>query len=150
MSREILNKMHTSKSTKDINDAKINIRSKNLFSIEERKNHMKKIHLKSIKDKTRNNSQKDIFIKNNIKNSFDILKEHISLIKIHPSKDKKCNIFKIGKKAKKIKLNLMKDENEYEILKKISINSPKNTINLMTNEMIFKSLSTKSPIKYKN
>ena len=44
----------------------------------------------------------------------------------------------------------MKDENEYEILKKISINSPKNTINLMTNEMIFKSLSTKSPIKYKN
>jgi serine/threonine protein kinase len=150
LSREILNKMHTSKSTKDINDAKINIRSKNLFSIEERKNHMKKIHLKSIKDKTRNNSQKDIFIKNNIKNSIDILKEHNSLIKIYPSKDKKCNIFKIENKTKKIKLNLMKDENEYEILKKISINSPKNTINLMTNEMIFKSLSTKSPIKYKN
>jgi len=44
----------------------------------------------------------------------------------------------------------MKDEKDYQVLKKISINSPKSTINLMTNEMIFKSFNTKSPIKYKN
>ena len=150
LSREILNKMYTSKSTKDINDFKNNINPQNLFIIEERKNQLKKFHLKSIKDKTRNNSQKEIFAKRNIKNSIDILKEHNSLIKIHPSIDKKCNIFKFENKGKKIKINLMKDEKDYQVLKKISINSPKSTINLMTNEMIFKSFNTKSPIKYKN
>ena len=149
LSREILNKMYTSKSTKDINDFKNNINPQNLFIIEERKNQLKKFHLKSIKDK-RNNSQKEIFAKRNIKNSIDILKEHNSLIKIHPSIDKKCNIFKFENKGKKIKINLMKDEKDYQVLKKISINSPKSTINLMTNEMIFKSFNTKSPIKYKN
>jgi len=148
LSREILNKMYTSKSTKDINDFKNNINPQNLFIIEERKNQLKKFHLKSIKDK-RNNSQKEI-AKRNIKNSIDILKEHNSLIKIHPSIDKKCNIFKFENKGKKIKINLMKDEKDYQVLKKISINSPKSTINLMTNEMIFKSFNTKSPIKYKN
>ena len=141
--------MYTSKSTKDINDFKNNINPQNLFIIEERKNQLKKFHLKSIKDK-RNNSQKEIFAKRNIKNSIDILKEHNSLIKIHPSIDKKCNIFKFENKGKKIKINLMKDEKDYQVLKKISINSPKSTINLMTNEMIFKSFNTKSPIKYKN
>ena len=150
LSREILNKMYTSKSTKDINDFKNNINPQNLFIIEERKNQLKKFHLKSIKDKTRNNSQKEIFAKRNIKNSIDILKEHNSLIKIHPSIDKKCNIFKFENNGKKIKINLMKDEKDYQVLKKISINSPKSTINLMTNEMIFKSFNTKSPIKYKN
>jgi len=149
LSREILNKMYTSKSTKDINDFKNNINPQNLFIIEERKNQLKKFHLKSIKDK-RNNSQKEIFAKRNIKNSIDILKEHNSLIKIHPSIDKKCNIFKFENKGKKIKINLMKDVKDYQVLKKISINSPKSTINLMTNEMIFKSFNTKSPIKYKN
>lgn len=149
LSREILNKMYTSKSTKDINDFKNNINPQNLFIIEERKNQLKKFHLKSIKDK-RNNSQKEIFAKRNIKNSIDILKEHNSLIKIHPSIDKKCNIFKFENKGKKIKINLMKDEKDYQVLKKISINSPKSTINLMTNEMIFKSFNTKSLIKYKN
>ena len=62
-SKEILNKIYTSKSTKDINDFKININSNDLFIIEERKNQLKKFHLKSIKDKTRNYSQKEIFIK---------------------------------------------------------------------------------------
>lgn len=147
LSREILNKMYTSKSTKNIDEYKMNIKPKNLFTIEERKNQLKKFHLKSIKDKTRNNSQKEIFLKKNIKSINDILKEHNSLIKIHQTIDKKPNIFKIGNKEKKIKLNLIKDENEYEVLKKIPINSP---INLMTNEMIFKSLNSKSPIKYKN
>jgi hypothetical protein len=149
-SKEILKKIYTSKSTKDINDFKININSNDLFIIEERKNQLKKFHLKSIKDKTRNYSQKEIFIKRNIKNSTDILKEHNSLNKIYPSIEKKCNIYKFENIGKKIKLNLMKDENEYQVLKKISINSPKKTINLMTNEIIFKSSNTKSPVKYKN
>jgi serine/threonine protein kinase len=149
-SKEILNKIYTSKSTKDINDFKININSNDLFIIEERKNQLKKFHLKSIKDKTRNYSQKEIFIKRNIKNSTDILKEHSSLNKIYPSIEKKCNIYKFENIGKKINLNLMKDENEYQVLKKISINSPKKTINLMTNEIIFKSSNTKSPVKYKN
>jgi len=147
LSKEILNKIYTSKSTKDINDFK-NIKPKELFIIEERKNHLKKIHLKCIKDKARNNSQRDIFISRNIKNSFDNLNQHNSLIKINPSIDKN-DIFKFEKKGKKIKLNLMKDENDNQVLKKISINSPKRTINLMANEMIFKSFNTKSPIKYK-
>ena len=150
LSREILNKMFISKSTKDINDFKNNINLQNLFIIEERKNQLKKFHLKNIKDRTRNNSQKEIFVKGNIKNSIDILKEHNSLNKIHSSIDKKCNIFKFESKGKKIKLNLIKDENEYQVLKKISFNSPKSTINLMTNEIVFKSFNTKSPIKYKN
>ena len=150
LSREILNKMFISKSTKDINDFKNNINLQNLFIIEERKNQLKKFHLKNIKDRTRNNSQKEIFVKGNIKNSIDILKEHNSLNKIHSSIDKKCNIFKFENKGKKIKLNLIKDENEYQVLKKISFNSPKSTINLMTNEIVFKSFNTKSPIKYKN
>ena len=150
LSREILNKMFISKSTKDINDFKNNINLQNLFIIEERKNQLKKFHLKNIKDRTRNNSQKEICVKGNIKNSIDILKEHNSLNKIHSSIDKKCNIFKFEKKKKKIKLNLIKDENEYQVLKKISFNSPKSTINLMTNEIVFKSFNTKSPIKYKN
>ena len=149
LSREILNKMFISKSTKDINDFKNNINLQNLFIIEERKNQLKKFHLKNIKDRTRNNSQKEIFVKGNIKNSIDILKEHNSLNKIHSSIDKKCNIFKFESKGKKIKLNLIKDENEYQVLKKISFNSPKSTINLMTNEIVFKSFN-KSPIKYKN
>ena len=149
LSREILNKMFISKSTKDINDFKNNINLQNLFIIEERKNQLKKFHLKNIKDRTRNNSQKEIFVKGNIKNSIDILKEHNSLNKIHSSIDKKCNIFKFENKGKKIKLNLIKDENEYQVLKKISFNSPKSTINLMTNEIVFKSFN-KSPIKYKN
>ena len=149
LSREILNKMFISKSTKDINDFKNNINLQNLFIIEERKNQLKKFHLKNIKDRTRNNSQKEIFVKGNIKNNFDILKEHNSLNKIHSSIDKKCNIFKFENKGKKIKLNLIKDENEYQVLKKISFNSPKSTINLMTNEIVFKSFN-KSPIKYKN
>ena len=150
LSREILNKMFISKSTKDINDFNNNINLQNLFIIEERKNQLKKFHLKNIKDRTRNNSQKEIFVKGNIKNSIDILKEHNSLNKIHSSIDKKCNIFKFESKGKKIKLNLIKDENEYQVLKKISFNSPKSTINLMTNEIVFKSFNTKSPIKYKN
>ena len=150
LSREILNKMFISKSTKDINDFKNNINLQNLFIIEERKNQLKKFHLKNIKDRTGNNSQKEIFVKGNIKNNFDILKEHNSLNKIHSSIDKKCNIFKFENKGKKIKLNLIKDENEYQVLKKISFNSPKSTINLMTNEIVFKSFNTKSPIKYKN
>ena len=150
LSREILNKMFISKSTKDINDFKNNINLQNLFIIEERKNQLKKFHLKNIKDRTRNNSQKEICVKGNIKNSIDILKEHNSLNKIHSSIDKKCNIFKFENKGKKIKLNLIKDENEYQVLKKISFNSPKSTINLMTNEIVFKSFNTKSPIKYKN
>ena len=150
LSREILNKMFISKSTKDINDFKNNINLQNLFIIEERKNQLKKFHLKNIKDRTRNNSQKEIFVKGNIKNSIDILKEHNSLNKIHSSIDKNCNIFKFESKGKKIKLNLIKDENEYQVLKKISFNSPKSTINLMTNEIVFKSFNTKSPIKYKN
>ena len=150
LSREILNKMFISKSTKDINDFKNNINLQNLFIIEERKNQLKKFHLKNIKDRTRNNSQKEIFVKGNIKNSIDILKEHNSLNKIHSSIDKKCDIFKFESKGKKIKLNLIKDENEYQVLKKISFNSPKSTINLMTNEIVFKSFNTKSPIKYKN
>ena len=149
LSREILNKMFISKSTKDINDFKNNINLQNLFIIEERKNQLKKFHLKNIKDRTRNNSQKEIFVKGNIKNSIDILKENNSLNKIHSSIDKKCNIFKFENKGKKIKLNLIKDENEYQVLKKISFNSPKSTINLMTNEIVFKSFN-KSPIKYKN
>ena len=128
LSREILNKMFISKSTKDINDFKNNINLQNLFIIEERKNQLKKFHLKNIKDRTRNNSQKEIFVKGNIKNSIDILKEHNSLNKIHSSIDKKCNIFKFESKGKKIKLNLIKDENEYQVLKKISFNSPKSTI----------------------
>jgi len=41
LSREILNKMYTSKSTKDINDFKNNINPQNLFIIEERKNQLK-------------------------------------------------------------------------------------------------------------
>jgi serine/threonine protein kinase len=150
LSREILNKMFISKSTKDINDFKNNINLQNLFIIEERKNQLKKFHLKNIKDRTRNNSQKEIFVKGNIKNSIDILKEHNSLNKIHSSIDKKCNIFKFENKGKKIKLNLIKDENEYQVLKKISFNSPKSNMNLMTNEIVFKSFNTKSPIKYKN
>jgi hypothetical protein len=103
-----------------------------------------KINLDNIDNKINSMS------KGNIKNSIDILKEHNSLNKIHSSIDKKCNIFKFENKGKKIKLNLIKDENEYQVLKKISFNSPKSTINLMTNEIVFKSFNTKSPIKYKN
>ena len=145
LSREIINKMYSSKSTKSISCFRQKIKPNNLFTVDEKKNKLQKIkcNKRYIKDIDKNKSQKDIFIQRNIKNNNDILKEYNSLIKIHPAFEKRNNFLKFEKCGKKLRLlssRNLKDENE--ILKKIPYNSPKLGCNIMTNDKIVKSLFT--------
>ena len=129
LSREIINKMYSFKSTKSISCFREKIKPNDLFSVGEKKNKLQKIKCKKryIKDIDKNKSQKCLFIQRKIQNNNDILKDYNSLIKIHPSIEQRNNVFKFEKYGKKIRLLLssrnVKDENG--ILQKIALNSPK-------------------------
>ena len=145
ISRDIINKLYSSKSIKSISCFKQNIKPNNLFTIEEKKNKLNKLklNLRYIKNIEKNKSQKDIFIPRNTKNSIDILKEYNSLIKIHPAFDRKNNFLNFDNKGKKIRLLSSRNLNgENGVLKKIELNNtPK--LASMRNEKLLKSLMPK-------
>ena len=135
--RDIL-KMYTYKSLKNIKSIKQNVKPNNLFIIDEKKNNIKNVKYKlgSIKDNDKNKSTKDISIQRNHKNSIEILKEFNSSIKIHPSIDKRNNLFRFASEKRirllsSKKLKNLKDEN---ILQKIIMNTPK-AHNIMENKI---------------
>ena len=145
ISRDIINKLYSSKSIKSISCFKPNIKPNNLFTIEEKKNKLNKLklNLRYIKNIEKNKSQKDIFIPRNTKNSIDILKEYNFLIKIHPAFDRKNNFLNFDNKGKKIRLLSSRNLNgENGVLKKIELNNtPK--LASMRNEKLLKSLMPK-------
>ena len=152
LSRKIMNKLYSAKSSKSINYLK-QIKPNNLFSVEEKRNTSIKKDNNLIKEVRDNKSQKNIIIQRNVENDLDINKKYNILIKKHPAIDKRNNFFSLENKGKKIRLlssKKIKNDNYNEILKKLSINSPKIVSDLMTNEKILKSFLKKLQKKYNN
>ena len=145
LSRKIMNKLYSAKSSKSINYLK-QIKPNNLFSIEEKRKSLIKINNNLKKEVRNNKSQKNLIIQRNVENDLDINKKYNILIKKHPALDKRNNFFSLENKGKKIRLlssKKFKNDNDNEILKKLSINSPKIVSDLMTNEKILKSFLKK-------
>ena len=145
LSRKIMNKLYSAKSSKSINYLK-QIKPNNLFSIEEKRKSLIKINNNLKKEVRNNKSQKNLIIQRNVENDLDINKKYNILIKKHPTLDKRNIFFNLENKRKKIRLlssKNVKNDNYNEILKKLSINSPKIVSDLMTNEKILKSFLKK-------
>ena len=147
ISRDIINKIYSSKPIKSISCFKQNIKPNNLFMIEDKKNKLNKLKLNSryIKNIEKNKTKKDIFIPRNVNNNIQSLKENNSLIKILPGFEHKNNFLKFDNKGKKIRLlssNKLNGENG--ILKYIGFNnSPKISRNLRRKEILLKSIIPK-------
>ena len=146
LSRVIINKIYSFNISKSVSSFIQKIKPNNLFNMEEKKKKLNKIknNFRYIKEIEKNKSQKNIFIQRNIKNSRDFSKEYNSLNKIYPSFEKKFNIFKLEKKGRKLRLFSSKNiQYDNEILKKITLNSPMISSNLITNHKILQTLKTK-------
>ena len=146
LSRVIINKIYSFNISKSVSSFIQKIKPNNLFNMEEKKKKLNKIknNFRYIKEIEKNKSQKNIFIQRNIKNSRDISKEYNSLNKIYPSFEKKFNIFKLENKGRILRLFSSKNiQYDNEILKKITLNSPMISSNLITNHKILQTLKTK-------
>ena len=146
LSRVIINKIYSFNISKSVSSFIQKIKPNNLFNMEEKKKKLNKIknNFRYIKEIEKNKSQKNIFIQRNIKNSRDFSKEYNSLNKIYPSFEKKFNIFKLENKGRILRLFSSKNiQYDNEILKKITLNSPMISSNLITNHKILQTLKTK-------
>ena len=145
VSKEIINKIYTGKSTKSISCFRNKIKPNNLFCTDMKKNHIKKVKYKlgNSKNNEKNKSQKDIFMQRNNRNNNELIKQNISLFKNKNDIEKKFNLLNFKNTGKRIRLlsskNLhdLKDDND--ILQKIVLNTPK-AYNLMKNEKILNSV----------
>ena len=144
ISRDIINKIYSSKPIKSISCFKQNIKPNNLFMIEDKKNKLK-LNLRYIKNLEKNKTKKDIFIHRNVTNNIEALKENNSLIKIHPGFEHKNNFLNFDNKGKKIRLlssNKLNGENG--VLKCIGSNNyPNISRNLRRKEILLKSIIPK-------
>ena len=142
ISRDIINKIYSSKPIKSISCFKQNIKPNNLFMIEDKKNKLNKLKLnfRYIKNIEKNKTKKDIFIPRNVNNNINN-----SLIKILPGFEHKNNFLKFDNKGKKIRLlssNKLNSENG--VLKYIGFNnSPKISRNIRIKEILLKSIIPK-------
>ena len=144
--RDILNKIYTFKSIKNIRSFKpnINIKPNKLFIVDEKRNNIKKVKYKLglTKDSDKNKSQKDIFKQRNHNNNPEILKEFNSSIRIHPTFEKRNNLLRFDN-GKRIRLlsskNLKNFDEENGIMQKIVMNTPR-ACDIMKKEKKLKSL----------
>ena len=144
--KDIINKIYTFKSIKNIRTFKpnINIKPTKLFIVDEKRNNIKKVKYKLgfTKDSDKNKSQKDIFKQRNHNNNAEILKEFNSSIRIHPTLEKRNNFLRFDN-GKRIRLlsskNLKNLDEENGIMQKIVMNTPR-AYDIMKKEKKLKSL----------